>query len=107
MRASACGILAADVEVALRRARREGGDRHRLDDRERIALHQHPVLERAGLRLVGVADEVVRLGGLRRDRGPLAAGRERRAAAADELGCGDLVDDGLGADLDARASRAA
>ena len=42
----------------------------------------------------------MRLGRLRRDGGPLAAGREGRAAAAHELRRGDLGDDGLGADLE-------
>ena len=93
-------VLAADVEVALARAGRERGDRHRLDDRERVALEQDAVLERAGLRLVGVADEVVRLRRLCRDGGPLATGRERRAAATHQLGRGDLGDDCLGADLE-------
>ncbi len=60
------------------------GDRHRLDQRERILLHEHAVLERPRLRLVRVADEVVRLRGLARDRLPLGPGRERGAAAAEE-----------------------
>ena len=51
-----------------------------------------------GLGFVGVADEVVRLGRLGRDGRPLAAGRERGAAAAHQLGRGDFGDDGLGAD---------
>ena len=51
-----------------------------------------------GLRLVGVADEVVRLGRLAGDRRPLPAGRERRAAATDEVRRGHLVDDLLRAD---------
>src|SRR5581483_2314300 len=54
-------VLRADVDEALRRAGREPRDRNRLDERERILLHDDPVLERAGLRLVGVADDVVRL----------------------------------------------
>ena len=64
-------VLGADVDEALRAARREAGDRHRLDERERVALHQHAVLERARLRLVGVADDVVRLRRLARDGLPL------------------------------------
>ena len=82
-------VLRPDVEVAARGTDGEALDRHRLDDRERVALQQHPVLERAGLGLVGVAHHVVRLGGLGGDGGPLAAGRERRAAASDELRVGD------------------
>ena len=78
-------ILAADVDEAVLAAGRERGDRHRLDERERIALHQHAVLERAGLGLVGVADEVVRPRRLRRAPPPTCAGRERRAAAAEQL----------------------
>ena len=96
-------VLAADVEEAAARAGRERRDRHRLDDRERVALHEDAVLERAGLRLVGVADEVVRLGRLRRDGRPLAPGRERGAAAAHELERGDLGDDRLAARSRGRA----
>ena len=60
-------------------ARGVAGDRERLEDGERVVLHQHPVLERAGLGLVGVADEVVRVGSVLRDRLPLHTGGERRA----------------------------
>ncbi len=94
-RASASRVLAAEVEVAGRAARGEGGDRHRLDDEERVALEQDAVLERAGLGFVGVADEVVRLGGLGGDRRPLAAGREGRAAATHQLRRRHLGDHGL------------
>ncbi len=96
-------VLAADVEVALLAPDRERLDRHRLDDRERVALHEHAILERAGLGLVGVADEVVRLGRLGGDGGPLAAGREGRAAAAHEPRRGHLLDDAVGADRDGPA----
>ena len=78
----------------------EGGDRHRLDHGERVALHQHPVLEGAGLRLVGVAHEMVRVGRLVGHGVPLAAGRERRAAAADQPSLGHLADHLGGPDLD-------
>ena len=86
-------VLAADVEIRLRRANRERLDHHRLDDGEGITLHEDPVLERAGLGFVGVADEVVRLGGLLGDGGPLSAGRECRAATTNESRRSDLVDD--------------
>ena len=58
-----------------------------------------------GLRFVGVADEVVRLGGLAGDRRPLAARRERGAAAAHELGCGHLGDDRVRSDLEGPLER--
>src|SRR5439155_21257795 len=73
-------------------------DRHRLDDGEGLAPHQDAVLERARLRLVGVAHELMGQSGLRRPRGPLAAGRECGAAATNEPRRGDLVDHLLGAD---------
>ena len=94
------GVLPADVEEALRGAGGEGRDGHRLDRRERVALEQDAILERPGLRLVGVADEVMRLCGLGRDGGPLATGRERGTAASHQLRRGDLRDDRIRADLD-------
>ena len=77
-------VLGAHVDEAVLAAGRVRGDRHRLDERERVALHQHAILERPRLRLVGVADEVVRLRRLARDRLPLRAGREGGAAAAEQ-----------------------
>jgi hypothetical protein len=41
-------VLAADVQEAEARSGRDGGDRHRLDDGERIAFEDDPVLEGAG-----------------------------------------------------------
>ena len=81
------------------------GDRHRLDDRERVALHDHPVLERSGLGLVGVADQVVRAARLVGDGVPLAAHRERGAAAAHEVGVDHLADHAVGTQLDRAAQR--
>ena len=88
-------IFTANVDVAPGAARGERGDRHRLDDRKRIVLHQHPVLERSGLRLVGIADQVVRERGLSRNGVPLPAGWKGGAAAAHQLRGGDLLDDGV------------
>ncbi len=81
------------------------GDRHRLDHGERIALHQHAVLERARLGLVGVADQVVRPRGLAGDRLPFAPGREGGAAAAQQLRVLELADDALGPELDRAPQR--
>ena len=88
-------ILGTDVDEAALATGRECCDRHRLDECKRILLHQHAVLERAGLGLVRVADEVVRLRGLLRDGFPLDAGRERRTAAAEETRRRHLADHAL------------
>ena len=85
-------VLAAEVDVGVLGAGREAGDRQRLDQRERVVLDHDPVLERARLGLVGVADQVVRVHRVARHRVPLAAGRERGAAAAEQLRVGDLAD---------------
>ena len=98
-------ILAAQVDVAALAAGRVGGDRHRLDHRERIALQDHPILERARLGLVGVADQVVRPARLAGDRLPLAPGRERGAAAPHQLGVEDLADHAVGAELERAPQR--
>ena len=78
-------VLGADVEEALVRADGVAADDHPLDDVERIALEHAAVHERAGVALVGVADDVV--GSCRRPRAhrPLLAGRKAAAAAAAEL----------------------
>ena len=57
-------VLAPQVDVAPLGADGEAGDGHRLDERERIALHHDPVLERARLALVGVGHDVLRAGRL-------------------------------------------
>ena len=84
-------VLAAQVDPPVLAPGGEGGDRHRLDHGERVALDQHPVLEGAGLGLVGVAHEMVRVRRLAGHGLPLAAGREGGAAAADEPGVGDRL----------------
>ena len=89
----------------MRAAGRVRGDRHRLDERERVALHEHAVLERSRLGLVRVADEVVRLHGLVRDGLPLRAGRERGAAAAEQPRLLDLAQHALLAELERAAKR--
>jgi len=52
-------VLAADVDEGMVRATGMGGDDDALDQPVRALLHQLAVLERAGLGLVGVADEVL------------------------------------------------
>jgi hypothetical protein len=82
------GILVTHVDVPALGADGPPCDHHRLDEPERIVLEQHAVLERAGLGLVGVGDDVLRPG-RRRDRVPFPARGERGAAPADEPGVGD------------------
>src|SRR5919109_1877836 len=96
-----CGfrVFGPQVQEATFGAGCEPGDRHRLDDRERVTLEKNPILEGPWFGFVGVADEFV---GTRRcgDSGPFAAGRDRRPSPAHESGCGYLVDDSLRPDLD-------
>ena len=89
-------IFRADVDVALGRPDRDAGDRHALDQEERIALHDHAVGEGAAVALVGVADDVFLLGRGLRDGAPFDAGRETGAAAAAQARLRDLFDDGFG-----------
>ena len=98
-------VLAAEVDVAVLAAGRVRGDRHRLDQRERIALEHHAVLERARLGFVGVADQVVRTSRLASDRLPLATHRERCPAAAEQLGVEDLAQHAVRAQLDRAPQR--
>ncbi len=86
-------IFAANVDEAARGADREPRDRHALDQHVRIALHDHPIRERARVALVRIADDVLLLG-LRAEHGlPLDAGRERRAAASAQARIRDGGDD--------------
>ena len=54
-------VLAADVDVAGVGLHRPAADRAPLDELVRVVLHEEPVLERARLGLVGVADQVLGL----------------------------------------------
>src|SRR5215208_1058338 len=89
------GVLAADVDEDVLRLDRVRGDQAAFQEPVRDPRHDLVVLEAAGLRLVGVDDEVVRLRdllGLRHER-PLASGGEERAAAAAQLRRDQLVGD--------------
>src|SRR5690606_34033557 len=74
--------LAADVDVRRLRADRVAADRAPLDQQVRVALHQHVILERSRLALVGVAADVLSLRRVLEDELPLEPGREAGAAAA-------------------------
>ena len=88
--------LAADVDVADLGADRPAADDAAFEQQVRVALEQHVILERARLALVGVDQQVLRLGDVLRDEAPLHAGREAGAAAAAQAGLLHLVDDRLG-----------
>ena len=78
-------VLAAQVQEPAARADRIGGDRHAVEQQVRVAGEQHAVLERAGLTLVGVADDVA-LESRRVPAGlPLDARGEAGAAAAAQV----------------------
>ena len=88
--------LAANVDVPHRiRSDRVRRDDHPFEEKVRILLHDHAVLERARLGFVGVAEQPRRLRRVLRNEAPLHAGRESRAAAAAQFGVlhelGDLV----------------
>ena len=97
------GVFAAHVQVALRGPGRERRYGQRLQHRVRVLLHDHPVLEGARLRLVGVAHHVV---GARRGMGhrlPLGSGRECRTPAPHQPGVVQLAQHTLGAQLEGTA----
>ena len=88
-------VLAPDVDVTLLRPAGVAHDRERFEQGVRVLLHQYPVLERAGLGFVGVADHVVRPDRVGGHRLPLHRDRERRSAAAEQLGVLQLPDHAL------------
>ncbi len=94
-------VLAADVDVAGVRLHRDAGDQAALDQQVRIVAHDLAILARAGLRFVGVDDEVgrPRRVGLGHER-PFEPGREAGAAAAAQARRLHLVDDPVAALLE-------
>ena len=93
-------IFRADVNVALRSADREAGDRHGLEDGVGIALERGAVHVGAGVALVGVTDHVLLALGLLHGELPLHTGGEARAAATAETRLEHLIDDLLGRHLE-------
>src|SRR5581483_12159949 len=73
-------VLAAHVDVGGVDVIRDRRDEEALDQEVRVALEALPILERAGLALVGVARDVARPAVVGRHERPLHAGREARAA---------------------------
>ncbi|MCU0601696.1 MAG: hypothetical protein MUC33_03395 [Desulfobacterales bacterium] len=77
-------VLGPDEDDGLLGPDRPRGDGDALDEHVGVGVDQHPVLEGAGLHLVGVAHQIAREGRIRGDGHHLAAGREGRAAPAQE-----------------------
>src|SRR5215211_218314 len=75
-------ILTTDVDVAFVRANRIGGDRHRLQDRVRVAFQHDTVLEGAGFAFIRVANDIFPVAMRQADEPPLAPGGEACAAAS-------------------------
>jgi hypothetical protein len=75
-------ILTADVDVAGVCPHGVAAQGAALDQLMGVALHQHPILEGTGLRLVGVADQIFCLLALLGDKAPLDPGGETGATPA-------------------------
>src|SRR3954452_2201969 len=91
-------VFAANVDVGGVRPHGEAGDEAALDKEMRIVPHDLPVLAGAGLRLVGIDDEVVRAAvRLLRHERPFEPGREAGAAAPAQARLLHLVDDPVAA----------
>ena len=78
-------------------ANRVGSDEAAFDELMRIPAHELAILERARLRLVGVAKQVVRLSLLLGHERPLHTGREASTTAPPQPGRLHHVDDVVGA----------
>ena len=89
-------IFRADIDIAHGRADRDAGDRHALDQEERIALHQHAVGESAAVALIRIADDVFAIRCRRGGGSPFDARREAGAAAPAQARGQNLVDRRLG-----------
>jgi hypothetical protein len=88
--------LAPHVDERLVGANREARDDDALEQDVGVGEHERHVLAGAGLGLVGVDDQVVRLVVTLRDEAPLHAGRESGATAPTQAGVLDQRDDRVG-----------
>src|SRR5690606_28879485 len=83
-------VLAADVDIALLGTHGHSGNGEGFDHGEGVALHHRPILERARLGLVGVADHIAG-SGLAAGSVPLDAGGKGSPAPAAQVGRRDLL----------------
>ena len=86
--------LLTNVNVGQLGVHREAGDGHALNELMRVLMQDVAILERAGLRFVGVADEIDGLGIRRRDKTPLHTRRESCTPATAKTAGFDLIGDG-------------
>ncbi len=89
-------IFAAQIDKAHARAHRQAGDDGAFDHGMRIVQEDQVILAGSGLAFVAVDEDVLGLGGLPGNEGPLHARREARAAASAQATGLHLVDDPLG-----------
>jgi hypothetical protein len=75
-------ILVAEIDQAVGGADGAAGPQHPVEDRVRIMLQKHPILETAGLAFVRVTDDDFRRAGSFPDRAPLRGRGETRAPAS-------------------------
>ena len=89
-------VFGADIDEAVSRAHGMAGDGQPLQERERVALHEHPVGEGARVALVGVGADEPPVRRCRRNSAPLEARREARAATPPQPRGHDLLDHLIG-----------
>ncbi len=83
-------VLGAHIEKPKACRDREGRDGHALEHQIQVVREELPVLERAGLALVGVAHDVAERVGRLRARRPLRAGGEPGASSTTQAASGDF-----------------
>ena len=90
------GELTANVEVGQLHPVGEAAEDHPLKKLVRILVNDLPILERAGLRFVRIADEINRFGDLSGiNEAPLHSGGEAGTSPAPELTLLHLISDGI------------
>ena len=87
----ACGKFSANIDVCQLRIDREAGNDHPLHQLMRILMNDVPILKRARLGFVRVADQIDRLGSARLDKSPFNAARKSGAASSPQTRGFNLV----------------
>ncbi len=90
------GVFVADVDIARGSAHSVGADDDAFENAVRVGLQQAAVHERAGIALVGIADDVLGLSVGSVGRLPLASGGKACPASAAQSRALDDVNDRIG-----------